>query len=367
MANDSNNIAKISLREQPYGQTVDGEYVKEFILKNNNGIEVRFITYGGTITSIMAPDKNGNCENIVLGFASLQEYENNPGARPYFGALIGRYANRIAGKFTIADKEYSLSLNEPPNCLHGGMNGFDRKVWKAEVVRNTDQIAEVRLTLESPDGDQGFPGNLLARVTYSLNNNNEFSIHYQATTDKTTVVNLTNHSYFNLSGEGKGTVESHLLKLFCSAYTPVDQYMIPTGEVASVIGTPMDFNKPTLIGVHLRDSFEQLHKAKGFDHNWVVDGKPGKSVRPAAELYDPISGRKVDVFTTTPGMQVYTGNGLDGSLIGSSGKVYRQGDGIAFEPQYFPDSPNQNNFPSTVLNPNELYDEKTVYYFSVIS
>lgn len=359
--------SQFSVTERVYGKTAAGEVVKEFTLKNANNIEVKFITYGGAINAIMVPDKHGHFENVVLGFFSLEQYENDPGARPYFGALIGRYANRIAGKFCLEGKEYALALNETPNCLHGGLVGFDKRVWQAEILPKSDKQVSVSLSLESKDGDQGFPGKLSVRVIYSLNNDNEFTIHYQAQTDKTTVVNLTNHSYINLAGEGNGSIEHHRLQLFSSHYTPVDKNMIPTGEIAPVENTPMDFRQSTYIGCHIRDDFDQLFRAIGYDHNWVVDGYPNESARPAAELYDEKSGRKLDLFTTLPGMQVYTGNALRGNLKGYSGKAYRQCEGIAFEPQYYPDSPNHANFPSTVLKAEELFDEKTVYRFSVVA
>ncbi|CAI3926093.1 aldose epimerase family protein [Commensalibacter papalotli (ex Botero et al. 2024)] len=357
---------QFSIQEQEYGKTSGGEIVKEFTLRNAKGIEVKFLTFGGAITSLLIPDNKGHFENVVLGFSTLEQYENDPGPRPYFGALIGRYGNRIAGKFSLEGKSYNLSLNENSNCLHGGKIGFDKRVWQAEILPQDDQQVSVSLSLLSEDGDQGFPGNLSVRVIYSLNNNDEFTIHYQAQTDKTTVVNLTNHSYINLSGEGNGSIENHSLQLFCSHYTPVDQNMIPTGEIAPVANTPMDFRASTHIGTNIRDNFEQLYRAIGYDHNWVVDGKVSKEVRPAAKLVHAASGRKLDLYTTLPGMQVYTGNALKGNLKGYSGKAYRQCEGIAFEPQYYPDSPNQPNFPSTILKPGEVYDQKTVYHFSVV-
>ncbi|WP_271831616.1 aldose epimerase family protein [Commensalibacter communis] len=354
------------VKEKDYGTTAHGEIVKEFTLQNIHGVEVKFISYGGSITSVKVPDKNGNFDNVVLGFSNLQQYENDPGARPYFGALIGRYANRIARKFCLEGNGYSPSLNENSNCLHGGKVGFDKQVWQAVVLEQSDHQLSVGLSLHSQDGDQGFPGNLSVQVIYSLNNDNEFSIRYQAKTDQTTVINLTNHSYINLAGEGNGSIENHKLQLFCNGYTPVDRYMIPTGEIASVANTPMDFRENKYIGDHIRDNFDQLYKAIGYDHNFVIDGYSKEAMRPAAILHHEQSGRKLELFTTLPGMQVYTGNALRGNLKGYSGKAYRQCEGIAFEPQYYPDSPNQANFPSTTLQPAEVFDEKTIYHFSVV-
>jgi len=334
---------------------------------------VRVITYGGIIQSLEVPDKDGDVDDVVLGFDDLAGYveNNNPG--PYFGALIGRYGNRIAGgKFELDGTTYQLPLNNGPNTLHGGPKGFDTKVWEATDVSDGD-VAALQLELVSPDGDMGFPGELTTTVTYSLNADSELSIHYEATTDAPTVVNLTNHTYWNLDGEGSGSIYDHELQLDASHYTPVDKTLIPTGELAPVEGTPFDFREPTAIGSRIREDNQQLLYGQGYDHNWALDrtdngAREGSdsedALEEAAVLHDPDSGRTLTITTTEPGIQFYSGNFLTGTLVGTGGHIYRQGDGLALETQHFPDSPNQPDFPSTRLDPGQQYDSTTVFSLS---
>lgn len=355
----------LSISEKAYGTMKDGSQISQFTLKNSSGIKVEIINFGAVITSIDTPDKEGHFQNIVLGFPNLSGYEDDTG-RACFGAIVGRYANRIAGgKFELDGKIYQIPLNNGPNALHGGPIGFDRKVWQAEKLPVSQNQVGVRLSLQSPDGEQGFPGNLSVQVTYVLNNNNELILHYQATTDKSTVVNLTNHSYFNLGGEGNGSVENHILQVFADYYTPADANSIPVGEITPVDNTPMDFRRSIAVGSRMRDSFEQLVMARGYDHNWVIKKQFEDKLQPAIHLYDPKSQRTLEILTTQPGMQIYTANYLVGNYLGTSGKMYRQTDGIAFETQHFPDAPNKPNFPSTRLDPGQTLDETTVFRFGV--
>jgi aldose 1-epimerase len=358
---------------EPFGSTPDGTAVERWTLTNGD-MTVRVLTYGGIVQSLEVPDASGEVDNVVLGFADLAGYieNNNPG--PYFGALIGRYGNRIAGgTFELDGQTYHLPLNNNGvNTLHGGTQGFDTKVWSATPVGDRD-VAALELTLVSPDGDQGFPGTLTTTVTYSLDDDERLSVHYEATTDAPTVVNLTNHTYWNLSGEGSGTIYDHELQLNASGYTPVDAELIPTGEIAPVAGTPFDFREPTPIGARIREDDQQLLYGQGYDHNWALDrvdngtreGSDSEdALEPAARLHDPDSGRTLSIETTEPGIQFYSGNFLDGTLVGTGGHVYRQSDGLALETQHFPDSPNQPQFPSTVLRPGETYDSTTVFDLS---
>jgi aldose 1-epimerase len=354
-----------SLTEAPYGVTADGRAVTRYTLTNAHGVTVSFLSYGGIVSELRTPDRHGRMANIVLGFSRLADYEKFNGDI-HFGALIGRYANRIAkGRFTLDGQTWTLPTNDPPNTLHGGPSSFDAKVWTVKPVESADG-ASAELSYVSPEGENGFPGKLTTHVTYTLTDDNVFRIDYRATTDKPTVVNLTNHSYFNLAGEGSGSVERQTLRIAASRYTPTDPASIPTGELASVAGTPMDLRKPTVIGERLRSSFQQLLYAHGFDQNWVLD-KPANanSSTPvfAARAADPVSGRVLELYTTQPGLQFYTANGLNGSVVGTSGKTYRQGDAFALEAEHFPDSPNQPSFPSTVLRPGETLHEITEWRF----
>lgn len=351
-----------SIERDAFGTMPDGTVIDVYMLTNRLGMEVRVLTYGGILQSIRVPDRRGVLENVALGFDNLDDYvERND---PYFGTITGRYANRIAeGRFTLDGVEYQLAVNNPPNHLHGGEVGFDKQVWEVTDTFADRDGAGLTLRYVSPDGDEGYPGELTTDVTYTLTNKNEIVMRYVATTDAATVVNLTNHAYFNLAGEGSGSIEGHLLQLNASHYTPVDDTLIPTGESAAVAGTPFDFRQPTEIGARLRDSHEQLLFGLGYDHNFVLD-RSGDGLEVAARLSDPASGRTLTVRTTEPGIQFYSGNFLDGTLVGTGGRTYRQSDGLALETQHFPDSPNKPEFPSTVLRPGEVYDTTTIYQFS---
>jgi aldose 1-epimerase len=356
-------VAAGTIVKKAYGTTAGGVPVTEYTLTNANDVEVKIIDYGGIITAIKVPDRNGNMANVNLGFDNLKDYETR---NPYFGNITGRYANRIAkGKFTLDGKEYTLATNNGPNHLHGGNVGFDKKVWKAKEVTGTNEVA-LELTYRSADGEEGYPGNLDTKVVYALTDNNELRMVYTATTDKPTVVNLTNHAYFNLTGEGTGSIYDHVLMIDADKYTPDDANLIPTGELASVAGTPFDFRVPKAIRPGQRSNHPQIVIGRGYDHNWVLNrpSATDKSLKLAARLYDPASGRILEVWTTEPGIQFYAGNFLDGSLYGPSGHSYRQSDGLALETQHYPDSPNKSNFPSTVLRPGETYSTTTIYKFT---
>jgi aldose 1-epimerase len=356
--------AQGTISKSSFGTTAAGEAVDEYTLTNANGMEVKIITYGGTITSIRVPDRDGNMANVALGFDNLADYETRS---PYFGNITGRYANRIAGaKFSIDGTEYTLAANNGPNSLHGGVEGFDNKVWTAAEVEGDDGSVGVELSYLSPDSEEGYPGNLDVTVTYWLTDDNELRMEYTATTDAPTVVNLTNHAYFNLAGEGAGTIYDHILMIDADRYNPVDETLIPTGELAPVEGTPFDFRLPKPIGPGQRSNHEQIVIGRGYDHNWVLNRDEGDtSMMLAARLYEPTSGRVLEVWTTEPGLQFYAGNFLDGTLVGPSGHLYRQSDALALETQHFPDSPNQPDFPSTELRPGETYQTTTIYKFTV--
>ena len=349
--------AKTKVTSQPFGKLPDGTPVEIYTL-SDGAFEAQIATYGGVVVSLMAPDRNGKTADVVLGFDDLDGYvaNFNGSADAYFGALIGRYANRIAhGSFTLDGHKYSLPLNNGPNTLHGGPHGFNNVVWKAKSI--TDGV---ELTYLSKDGEAGYPGNLTATVRYTLVKG-DLRIEYSATTDKNTVVNLTNHSYFNLAGQGD--ILNHQLALHASRFTPVDAGLIPTGELKSVDSTPFDFRKPTAVGSRINTDDPQLHLGHGYDHNWVLDSGGGKLVE-AAELYDPASGRVLKVLTDQPGIQFYSGNFLDGSIIGKGGKPDVLHAALCLETQHFPDSPNHQDFPSTELKPGQHYRTVTVYSFS---
>ena len=363
-AQDATPMAgEAGISSEPFGEA-EGQPVELFTLTNANGMEVRITNYGGIIQSILVPDSNGEMENVTLGFETLDEYL---AGHPYFGNITGRYANRIAeGTFTLGEEAYQLAINNDPNTLHGGEKGFDKYVWEAEEI-TSDAGVGVKLSRVSPDGEEGYPGNLTVDVTYTLTNDNALQIDYLATTDATTVVNLTNHAYFNLAGDGSGSIEGHELQLMASNYTPVDATLIPTGEIAPVAGTPLDFTTPHAIGERIRDNDEQMVIGRGYDHNFVIDrpSPDDTELILAARVVEPESGRVLEISTTEPGIQFYSGNFLDGTVIGAAGKMYRQGDGFALETQHYPDSPNQPEFPSTVLEPGEEFQSTTVYAFSV--
>lgn len=355
---------QIKMIKEDYGK-VNDQSVDLFTITNENGVEVKITNYGGIITSLLAPDKDGVLEDVVLGFDSLSGYRSDIYLQegPYFGAIIGRYGNRIAdGKFTLDGKEYALATNNGPNHLHGGLTGFDKVVWDAEAFKN-ENGAGVTLHYVSEDMEEGYPGKLAVDVTYTLNNDNELEISYKATTDKKTVVNLTNHTYFNLTGNAKRNILDHQVKLAADKFTPVDETLIPTGELRDVEGTPFDFTEPTAVGARINADNEQLKFGNGYDHNWVLIGEAGK-MKPAATVYEPESGRFMEVSTTEPGVQFYTGNFLNGKLTGKGNVTYEQRYGLCLETQHFPDSPNQPNFPSVELNPGEVYQTTTVYKFS---
>lgn len=358
-------MTQLSLSKKPFGKTSDGISVEEYTLSNGT-MEVRIITYGGVITRVHVPDRKGQQANVVLGFEKLENYLSDS---PYFGCITGRYANRIANaKFTLNGAEYKVSANDGTGSLHGGFKGFDKKVWKAKEIK-TDKEIGIELSYLSPDGEEGFPGNLTTTVTYTLNANNELSMNYKATTDKPTVLTLTNHSYFNLAGEGSGDIFDHELMLNADHYTPVDSAAITRGEIAKVEGTPFDFRASQRIGERIRSNHQQMVYGRGYDHNWVLNRKNPRDgeMMLAARLLEPTSGRVLEVLTTEPGIQFYSGNFVNGTLVGTSGKTYRQSDGLCLETQHYPDSPNQPNFPSTVLNPGETYNTTTVFRFGVSS
>ena len=341
---------------EPYG-TVDGRAIEQFTLTNKNGIEVHAINYGGIITSLKTPDRSGATGDIVLGFDSLDGYL---GGHPFFGAIIGRYGNRIAnGRFRIDGTAYRLATNNGPNHLHGGTKGFDKRVWDAQII--PAQIG-VSFSYASADGEEGYPGQLTVSVLYLLNDNNELTVQYLARTDKPTHVNLTQHSYFNLAGSGD--ILGHQLSIDADRYTPVDATLIPTGEIAPVEGTPFDFRESTAIGARINDAHPQLKNGGGYDHNWVLR-RTGTGLQRAALVVEPTSGRTLEVLTTEPGLQFYAGNFLDGKLTGKGGRVYGRRSGFCLETQHYPDTPNQKNFPATLLKPGEQYQSRTVFRFGV--
>ncbi|MGP3973591.1 aldose epimerase family protein [Streptomyces sp. 8N114] len=342
-----------------FGKLDNGDRVDRWTLANG-GTRLRVLSYGGIVQSLEIPDRRGRTANVSLGFDALDDYVADS---PYFGALIGRYGNRIAGaKFTLDGKTYQLPANDDSNSLHGGTKGFDKRVWDVEPYRNGPDVG-LTLRYVSRDGEMGYPGKLRTKVRYLLTPRGELRIDYTATTDKATVVNLTNHTYFNLAGAGSGSIEGHTLRIAASRYTPVDKALIPTGALARVAGTPFDFRNGKPIGQDLREGHPQILRGQGYDHNFVLDKGITDQPRPVITVTEPESGRTMRVSTTEPGVQFYSGNFLDGTLKGASGRVYRAGDGFCLETQHFPDSPNQPDFPSTVLRPGQKYRSTTVYSF----
>jgi aldose 1-epimerase len=351
-----------TISQAPFGKTADGTSVEIYTLRNSKGMEAEIITYGGIVVSLKVPDKNGNFGDVVLGYDNPGGYLTN---NPFFGALVGRYGNRIAkGKFTLDGKEYTLALNNAPNNLHGGPIGFDKRVWNVSKADLGPQGPRLVLTYLSKDGEEGFPGNLKVTATYTLTDDNALRLDYTATTDKDTLCNLTHHSYFNLAG--KGDVLGHVVYIAADRFTPVDSTLIPTGELKPVAGTPFDFCKPTPVGARINADDEQIRFGNGYDHNWVVN-KPLGKLGLVARVTEPTTGRVMEVLSTEPGVQFYTGNFLDGSITGKGGWVYQRRNGLCFEPQHYPDSPNHPQFPSAELKPDQTYHNTIIYKFSVQS
>lgn len=346
----------------PFGALPSGAAVRLFTLTNANGVELRVTDYGGIVTSITTPDRTGTMADIVLGYDSLDGYLKST---PYFGAIVGRYANRLAkARFTLDGTAYALAANNGPNTLHGGVVGFDKVLWRGAPWDSAGRVGIV-LTHTSKDGDEGFPGTLTVRVAYTLTDANEFAIDYTATTDKATPINLSQHTYFNLAGAGSGPVLGQRISIDADTFTPVDSTLIPTGVLQPVQGTPFDLRTPTAIGAHIDDADVQLRRGGGYDHNFVINRKADGIVH-AARVVDTISGRTLDVATTEPGIQFYSGNFLDGTLTGKNGHVYQRRTGFCLETQHFPDSPNQAAFPSTILRPGAEFRSRTVYTFGVM-
>lgn len=349
----------MTIQSKDWGKLPDGRPIELFTLTNAHGVTARITNYGGIIVDILAPDRNGKIADVCLGFDSLAGYLKNV---PFFGAICGRYANRIAnGRFKLNGVEYKLAQNNGRNSLHGGAIGFDKKFWAPRIV-DISQGHALELTYASPDGEEGYPGHLHTQVVYSLNEQNELTIDYYATTDKDTVINLTNHAYFNLAGEGAGNVLAHEMTIHADCITPVDSELIPTGKMLNVHGTPFDFTKPKLIGKQINEDNEQLRFGPGYDHNWVIN-RTGPGLVPAARVREPKSGRVMEVFTTEPGVQLYAGNFLNQEIVGKGGKTYDFRFGFCLETQHFPDSPNRPHFPTTVLKPGQTYRQTTVYKF----
>jgi aldose 1-epimerase len=346
------------MTSQLFGTTRDGRPAHLYKLAGRSAIEVDITNYGGAIVSLLVPDRNGNLADVALGYDTLAGYETD---KAYLGAIIGRFANRIAhGRFALHGVEYTLPLNNGDNSLHGGATGFDKRLWTGREISSNS----LELTYLSPDGEEGYPGNLSARVVYTLTSQNELQIDYSAATDQNTIVNLTNHSYFNLAGQGEGDILGHEVTLHAHYFTPINARLIPTGETRSVQGTPLDFTRQTAVGSRIAAADEQLRLAGGYDHNWIPDRESDRTSVLAAEVCEPASGRVLQVFTTQPGIQFYSGNFLDGSARGKQGKLYHRRYGFCLETQHYPDSPNHPNFPSTELQPGQPYRETTVFKFS---
>jgi aldose 1-epimerase len=358
---ENNKMTESKIEVEPFGVMVNGDSVTSYTLKNANGMEVQIIDLGGTIVKWTAPDREGKYEDITLGVNSPADYLESA---KYLGALIGRYGNRIAnGKFKIDGQEYTLATNNGPNSLHGGAAGFNAKMWEAEPLEGIEP--SLKLTYVSVDGEEGYPGNLKIEVVYTLTNDNTLKIDYKATTDKATVINMTNHAYFNLKGEGNGDILDHEVQLSASKFLPVDAGLIPTGELRDVKGTPFDFLQSTKIGARINDTTDtQIKLGGGYDHCWVFDDA-ANSLKSVAMVHEPSSGRTMEVITTEPAVQFYTGNFLNGKAIGKSGKKYEYRYGFCLETQHFPDSPNQSAFPTTLLKPGETYSSTTIYKFGV--
>ena len=356
-ASMGSSTAKVS--QQPFGKAPDGQSVELYTLRNAQGAEATITTYGGIVTSLKVPDKTGAFGDVVLGYDNLDGYLTNS---PFFGCLVGRYGNRIAkGRFTLDGTTYTLATNNPPNSLHGGPQGFDKRVWKVVKADVGPHGPRLELSYLSKDGEEGFPGNLAVTATYTLTDDNALRLDFTATTDKDTVCNLTHHSYFNLAG--KGDILGNIVTINADRFTPVDGTLIPTGELKPVEGTPFDFRKPTAVGARINNDDDQLKFAGGYDHNWVLN-KSDKELSLAARVFEPGTGRVMEVWSTGPGVQFYTGNFLDGSITGKGGQVYQRRAAVCFEPQHYPDSPNHPQFPTTELKPGQLYKNTIIYKFS---
>ncbi len=356
----SSSPENLGVTHEPFGVLPDGRSVDLFTLTNSHGMKIRAMTYGGVIVSLDVPDRNGQSADVVLGYEHLDGYLAKS---PYFGAIVGRFGNRIKNAtFTLDGKEYTLAKNNPPNSLHGGFKGFDKVLWRVQSFAHRDSVGMV-LKYTSPHGEEGYPGTLHVTVTYTLNEKNEFSIQYEAITDEATPITLASHTAFNLAGEGSGDILGHVMTLNADQFTPFDSTLIPTGEIESVKGTPLDFTQPTAIGLRIGETNDQLAYGHGYDSNFVISRhKPGM-VR-AAEFYEPTTGRVMEIDTTEPGEQFYSGNSLDGTITGKHGHVYKQHSGFCLLTQHYPDSPNQPNFPSCILRPLQVYHSATIYKFS---
>jgi len=353
------HVQKGSISVAPFGNTKDGVAVNLYTLRNNKGAEVGICNYGGLVIFLKMPDRNGQFGDVVLGYDNLDGYLKDT---PYFGALIGRYGNRIAkGKFTLNGKEYTLAVNNGPNALHGGIKGFDKVVWEPRILARFEGPS-LELKYVSKDGEEGYPGNLSVTATYTLTDDNELKLEYAAQTDRDTIVNLTHHSYFNLAG--KGDILNHVVMIPADKFTPVDSTLIPTGELMPVEGTPFDFRTPTAIGARINENNQQLKFGGGYDHNWVIN-KPLGKFGLMARVSEPTTGRVMEVWSTEPGLQFYSGNFLDGKITGKGGWTYQFRNGFCMEPQHYPDSPNKPEFPSVVLKPNQVYQNVIVYKFKV--